>query len=80
MTDPPEDPHRRRNPWVAIGELTAVAFEFTGGIAAGAAGGYFADRWLGTEPWLLIGGTLFGTGAGFFRMIQMLRHFQRSQS
>jgi ATP synthase protein I len=31
----------------------------------GFAGGYYADKWLGTEPWLLLIGLGFGIAAGF---------------
>ena len=29
-------------------------------VAVGLAAGYFADRWLGTSPWLLLAGLGFG--------------------
>ena len=67
----------RRNFWALAGELTAIAFEFTGSVVAGVAVGYFADLKLGTEPWLLIVFTLLGTGAGFYRMLQILQLVQR---
>lgn len=68
---------RKRNLFVVAGELTAVAFEFTGSIAAGVIVGWFADGRFDTAPWLLIVGTLLGTAAGFTRMVQILRHVQR---
>lgn len=75
MEPPPR--RRKRNFWVVAGELTAIAFEFTGSIAAGVIVGWFADGRFGTEPWLLIVGTVLGTAAGFTRMVQILRHVQR---
>ena len=77
MSDGEREAPSRRNFWVIAGELTAIAFELTGSIVAGVAVGWFADRRLGTEPWLLIVGTLLGTGAGFYRMLQILQHVQR---
>jgi ATP synthase protein I len=71
-------PPRRRSPMAVAGELMAVAFEFIGTILAGVFIGWLADRWLSTEPWILIGSTLFGIGAGFYRMIVILRHFERA--
>jgi len=71
------EPARRKSPWVLAGELTAVAFEFIGFIVGGATVGYLSDRWLGTEPWLLILFTLFGTCAGFYQMIRMLRVLEK---
>jgi F0F1-type ATP synthase assembly protein I len=74
-----EDP-ARRNPWLLAGQLTAVAWEFFGSIIAGAALGYFADRWLGLAPWGLILGTLLGSSTGLYRMVRMLRHFERRKN
>lgn len=70
----------RRKGSAIAGPLAAVAFDFIGGIGAGAFLGFYLDRWLATEPWLLIVCTLLGTGGGFIRMIQILRHFQRSRA
>ena len=40
-------------------------------VAVGLAAGYFADRWLGTKPWLLLAGLgaayLAGVGAGLWK-------------
>jgi ATP synthase protein I len=72
-----DEPRPQRNPLVVAGRLVAIAWEFVGFIAGGAIAGYLADRWLGTEPWLLIGFTLSGTGAGFYQLLRMLRLFEK---
>ena len=44
-------------------------------VAVGLAAGYFADRWLGTSPWLLLIGLGFGIVAAavnFYRTIKTL--------
>lgn len=44
-------------------------------VAVGLAAGYFADRWLGTSPWLLLLGLGFGIVAAavnFYRTIKTL--------
>ena len=44
-------------------------------VAVGLAAGYFADRWLGTSPWLLLIGLAFGIVAAamnFYRTIKTL--------
>jgi ATP synthase protein I len=44
-------------------------------VAVGLALGYFADRWLGTSPWLLLIGLGFGIAAAavnFYRTIKTL--------
>ncbi|HUP36652.1 MAG TPA: AtpZ/AtpI family protein [Candidatus Limnocylindria bacterium] len=44
-------------------------------VAIGLAAGYFADRWLGTGPWLLLVGLALGiaaAGVNFYRTIKTL--------
>jgi ATP synthase protein I len=44
-------------------------------VAIGLAAGYFADRWLGTGPWLLLVGLALGiaaAGMNFYRTIKTL--------
>ena len=36
-----------------------------------AAGGYYLDRWLGTAPWLLLVGALFGMVSVFTYLIRL---------
>jgi len=64
--------------WVRYAKFGSLAFEFVGTIAAGVFLGYQLDAWFGTEPWLIITMTIAGTGAGFYRMIQILQRFQRT--
>ena len=33
--------------------------------------GYLLDRWLGTEPWLLIAGIVIGSAAGLFEFVRL---------
>ena len=41
---------------------------FFGSIVSGTLLGYFADGWLGTEPWPVITGILVGAYSGFVRV------------
>ena len=34
--------------------------------------GYFADRWLGTQPWLLVAGAVVGMIAFFVQLYRMV--------
>ena len=36
----------------------------------GLAGGYYADGWLGTSPWLAMIGLVVGIGAGFVNLFR----------
>jgi F0F1-type ATP synthase assembly protein I len=66
------------NPIVRYGRYGAVAFEFTGGIAAGAFFGSLIDGKFGTEPYALVLLTLLAVVGGFVRMVLVLRRFERS--
>ncbi len=81
MTDPigPIDPTRSSASQQALaaayeGAVAAVADgwiaggSFFGSIMAGTLLGWLADRWLETDPWLLIAGIIAGAFTGFHRM------------
>ena len=55
----------------------AVAFEFSGTIAAGAAIGWLLDDRLGSSPYALVLSTLLAVVGGFTRLIQVVRRFER---
>ncbi len=55
----------------------AVAFEFTGTIAAGALVGWYLDDRLGWTPWGSIVATVLAAVGAFVRLLQMLRRFQQ---
>jgi ATP synthase protein I len=49
-------------------------------VAVGLAAGYFADRWIGTSPWLLLIGLAVGivaAGVNFYRTIKTLNESSR---
>ena len=52
--------------WVAGGS-------FFGSIMAGTLIGWLGDRWLSTEPWLLVAGIALGSANGFYRMWEIIR-------
>jgi len=43
----------------------------------GMAGGYYADRWLGTTPWLMLLGLVLGIVAGFVSMLRSVKAAER---
>jgi ATP synthase protein I len=55
--------------WIAGGSFFAS-------ILSGFLLGYFADKWLGTEPWLVILGIVVGAYSGFLRL---WHHAQREE-
>lgn len=59
----------------AVGEATALAgagVQFAVIVAACTAGGWWLDDWLGTSPWLLLAGALFGAVAAFYHLYRLL--------
>jgi ATP synthase protein I len=53
-----------------LGGAMRLSVELMAGVALGTAAGYFADKWLGTKPWLLILCFFLGTVAGFKNMLR----------
>ncbi|MFZ0012824.1 MAG: AtpZ/AtpI family protein [Acidimicrobiia bacterium] len=49
---------------------------FISSILAGALLGYLADRWLGTDPWLVSVGIILGSYSGFMKMWQYSKAMQ----
>ena len=64
-------------PVVRYARYGAVAFEFSGTIAAGAMVGWLLDGWLGSGPYMLVVSTLAAVVGGFVRLVQILRRFDR---
>ncbi len=62
---------------VRFARYGALAFEFSGTIAAGTLTGWLIDRWLGSDPWGVAGGTVLGAVGGFIHLIEVLRRFER---
>lgn len=73
-------PEGRAAVWIRYGRYGAAAFEFTGTIGGAVAVGYLLDRAFGTPPWLLLALTLLGVAGGGVRLIQTLRHFDRTRN
>lgn len=49
----------------------AAAFALFTAVVAGLIVGWLLDRWLGTSPWLLVGGIVLGAVAGFYQFIRI---------
>jgi len=48
----------------------AAAFSLFASVLAGLIIGWLLDRWLGTNPWLLVTGIVLGAAAGFYEFIR----------
>jgi ATP synthase protein I len=68
VTDERPRPDRR---WIRqVGALSGVGLTLVISTVLGLVGGYYLDRWLGTEPWLLLVGLLLGIAAGFVNLFR----------
>ncbi|NIS61661.1 MAG: hypothetical protein GTO13_13455 [Proteobacteria bacterium] len=50
----------------------SLGIEMAAAVLIGTLMGYWADKWLGTEPWILIIGFIFGAAAGFLNLYRFI--------
>jgi ATP synthase protein I len=67
------DEKRPRPDLRRLAELASVGLILPSSIAVGLFFGYFLDRWLGTEPWLLLTFTVLGIVSGLLSLFRALR-------
>lgn len=53
-----------------------IGIQIAGGMAMFVIGGYFADQWLGTTPWLVVIGSLLGMVAVAGILMKTLRQLE----
>ena len=70
MTPGPEDPDRKKSPWVQFGRYSQIAFMLPTGTVAGYLLGSLLDRWLHVT-WISVVGLLLGTVAGLIELIRV---------
>jgi len=60
-----------------IASYSTLGLEMGLSVAVGSIIGYYLDKWLHTEPWLLIVFLIFGVIAGFRSLYRALKRWQR---
>jgi ATP synthase protein I len=63
--------------WKALGELSSIGLVLVVATVIGLVGGYYADRVLGTSPWLLLIGLGCGIAAGFVNLFRSVNRADR---
>ena len=63
--------------WKALGELSSIGLVLVVATIIGLVGGYYADRLLGTAPWLLLVGLVLGIAAGFVNLFRSVTRADR---
>ena len=63
--------------WKALGELSSIGLVLVVATVIGLVAGYYADRWLGTKPWLLLTGLGLGIAAGFVNLFRSVNRAER---
>ena len=64
------------SPWRSLGGLATVGMTFVVATAGATIGGYFVDRWLGTNPLFTLIGLALGIGVGFRDFFRTIRRWQ----
>jgi len=64
--------------WKSVGELASIGMTMVLATVIGLAGGYYADRWLGTSPWLTLVGLGLGIVAAFVSLFRAAKGAERN--
>ncbi|MBI4255853.1 MAG: AtpZ/AtpI family protein [Candidatus Rokubacteria bacterium] len=70
-------PPGEKGTWKALGELSSIGMTLVVATVIGLVAGYYADRWLGTQPWLLLLGLGLGSAAGFVNLFRAVGRAER---
>ena len=62
-----------------IAEMSSVALVLPSSIAVGLFFGYVLDKWLHTDPWMLLAFLVFGIISGFTNLFRALRKYEKEE-
>ena len=63
--------------WKSLAELSAIGMTMVLATVIGLVAGYYADRWLGTKPWLTLIGLGLGIAAAFVSLFRAVNAANR---
>ncbi len=72
------DRHRRRD-FRRLAELSSTALVLPSSIAVGLFFGYVLDRWLDTDPWLLLTFTVLGIASGLISLLRVIKKMMKDE-
>ncbi|MBC7365070.1 MAG: AtpZ/AtpI family protein [Candidatus Aminicenantes bacterium] len=58
-----------------FGEISSLALVLPSSIAVGLAIGYFLDKWLHTQPWMLLVWTILGVVSGVLNLWRGIKRY-----
>jgi ATP synthase protein I len=61
-----------------LADISSLAMMLPASIAVGLFFGYWLDKWLGTDPWLLMIMTLLGVASGLISLIRGISKYKDS--
>jgi ATP synthase protein I len=61
------------------GPYIDASWQLAGAVGLGTLAGWWLDAKLGTTPWLLVGGALFGIGLGFYLFFKILMNLTKGK-
>jgi len=67
---------RKKLDYRKITALSSLVLMLPSSIAVGLFFGYLLDKWLGTEPWLLLLFTILGVISGFYSLIRGINRYK----
>lgn len=65
-------------PWEGIVNAATMGLHLVSATFIGFAIGWYLDKWLGTEPWMMIFWLISGIGAGFKNMFMEVRRIEQA--
>ena len=70
----------KRDDFRKIAEMSSVALVLPSSIAMGLFFGYVLDKWLHTDPWMLLVFLVLGIISGFLSLFRALRKYEKEEN
>jgi len=70
----------KRDDFRKIAEMSSVALVLPSSIAVGLFFGYVLDKWLHTDPWMLLVFLVFGIISGFMSLFRAIRKYEKEEN